>query len=279
MSITFPDVLISPSLSLEENYEKAIKIFENYNFKVYRPDYLNSVILANEIVKIFNIMYEDIKYSIFIINTTFDDIKTSKILNSFIQPDEKSKVYFYSAYPLPDILAYLNTNSKSSYFELEVIRNTKNIIDLASDNSLLPNYIEILNNLVEKYFQKSLNEDHIQSLKNLESIVTKEFRQIDDYEVIYDTDIVYFPYYSMLLFGLYLTWLISNKMNGEIFINKELVQTGVGFSTKNDDKIDVMAHPIEKIFKFFFYGKDSSVINWYYDLRYSLQELGKNKNE
>lgn len=275
MDITFPDILIDPSLSLEDNYEKAINQFEKDGYSVYRPDYLNSIILANDITKVFNITKADVKYSIFVINTTFDDIKTSKILNSFIQPDEKSKVYFYSAYPLPDILAYINTNNKTAYFELEIIRNTKNIMELVNDITLFPKYIEILNNLTVKYFDKTLNEEHIQSLKNLELIVTKEFRQIDDYETIYDTDIVYFPHYSMLLFGIYLTWLISNKMNGEIFINKDLIQTGVGFSSKKDDVINIMAHPIEKVFKFFFYGKDASVINWYYDLRYSLQELEK----
>lgn len=275
MDITFPDILIDPSLSLEDNYERAISEFEKSGYIIYRPDYLNSVILANDITKVFNVTQDDVKYSIFVINTTFDDMKTSKILNSFIQPDEKSKVYFYSAYPLPDILAYINTNNKTAYFELEIIRNTKNIMEIVTDPSLLPKYIDILNNLTVKYFDKTLNEEHIQSLKNLELIVTKEFRQIDDYETIYDTDIVYFPHYSMLLFGIYLTWLISNKMNGEIFINKDLIQTGVGFSSKKDDVINIMAHPIEKVFKFFFYGKDASVINWYYDLRYSLQELEK----
>lgn len=278
IALNFPSISIDPSDDLDTSYEKVIEAFETSEFKVYRPDYLNGLVLSKDFARLFNIYDNDIKYTFFVINTTWNDDKISKILNSFSQTGEKAKTYFYSAYPLPDVLAFINTNSIESFFELEAIRNLKPIAYFGSEIDNMHKYSEILNKLTNKYFNLSVDYNQVTSLKNIETIITQNFRKCDDYEMLYDTDIIYFPYYSMLLFGLYFVDLISKNLKGEIFYKNEqsISEIGVGFSTNNNEMIDVMAHPVEKVFKFFFYGKDNSIINWYYDLRYSLQNMPKN---
>ncbi|MBC7476356.1 MAG: hypothetical protein H7263_18890 [Candidatus Sericytochromatia bacterium] len=268
-------IIIKPNDSLEESYNKAITFFEYNDIKVYRPDYLNENITGKDYTKIFNIYHDEVKYSCFVINSLWDDDKINKILNSFSQTSNKSKVYFLSAYPLPDILNFISTNTEASFFELEAIRNLKNIKNISYDRDLIFKYSDLLNNLSKKYFKLSIDDNVPESLKNIEKIIIHHFRNGEAYQALYETDIIYFPHYSLLLFGLYISNLLIKNFHGELFYqqSQEINELGIGFSTKKDDVIDIMAHPIDKIFKFFMNGKDSSVINWYYELKYLFNNI------
>ena len=116
--------------------------------------------------------------------------------------------------------------------------------------------------------------DHIGiAVKNIEKIISTYFRKIDDYESIYETDIDYFPHYSLVFFALYIVNLMCDNLKGEVFHDKknEIGKLGVGFSVKDPEIIEIVAHPVEKVFKYFFYGKNDSIINWYYEIKYLLE--------
>ncbi len=267
------EILIQPTEELDEAYNRVLSIFEENNFQIYKPDYLNSLINAKEFTRILNIYQGKIKYTIFVIIEPWNEQKINGILNSFSQPDENSRVHFISAYPLPDIISFINKNTKASFFELDAIRNLKNIINIADDPDLIKNYSAVLNSLSQKYFTTEIDFNVPQNLKNLEKVIIEHFRNGEPYDHLEEVFIDYFPYYSMLLFGLFLSDLISQNFNGELFFKKEMdiKELGIGFSKNNDETIDVMAHPVKKVINFFFYGKDSSIINWYYELKYFFQ--------
>lgn len=274
-------LVIRPTSSLEEEYERSITFFQDNGFNVYRPDYLNDNIIAKSFTKIFNIYQEKdkIKHSFFVLNTPWDEEKVNLILNSFSQPSEVSKVYFLSAYPLPDILAFIGKNLPASFFELEAIRNFKNFNESLSQPDSLENYFKLLNNLSQKYFQIEVNDIPAQGLKAIEKIIINDFRNGRDYDQLYDTDIEYFPHYSLLLISMYVSYLMMKNFTGELFYDssKDIKELGIGFSTENNDMIDVMAHPVNRVFNFFIYGKDASIINWYYELKYFFSNKTANK--
>ena len=268
---------ISPLLSLNENYDKTIRIFEDKGFQVYKPEYLNEMVCSKDFALIFNIYQDGFKKTFFVINTAWNEEKVNLILNSFSQPSEKSQVYFISSYPLPDILRFIQKNNQSAFFELEAIRYLKSLDKLQNDISLIETYYNNSLNLVEKYFNIKLNTDIPNDIKELEKIIINYFRNGQEYETIYDTDIDYFPHYSLVLLGLYLSYLLVKNFEGDIFYDntKEIKELGIGFSAEKNDTIDIMANPINKLFNFYLYGKDSSIINWVYEIKYYLKNPHK----
>lgn len=271
-SLKFPEISISPLQDLDEAYSNITSAFETENLKVYKPDYLNSIINAKEFTRIFNVYLGDVKHTFFIFTSPLDQEKINQVLNSFSQPNEKSLVYFLSPYPLPDILTFIGKNSPASFFELEVIRNLKNLEKIADEPELIHYYSNILNTLSKKYFALELENEIPQSLKNLEKVIINYFRNGDEYEPVQEVEIDYFPYYSLVLFGIYISYLLIQNFQGELFYKREqtIKELGIGFSLQNNDFIEILAHPLEKVFNFFFYGKESSIINWYYELKYYL---------
>lgn len=268
---------LNPLLSLEENYTKSIKEFENNNFQIYKPESLNDMICAKDFSKIFNVYQNDIKNTIFVFNEHLNDEKISLVLNSFSPPHEKSQVYFISSYPLPDILRFLQKNNSNSFFEYESIKALKNISELQNDISLINGYYESSINLINKFFNLSLSNNIPHDIKSLESLIIDKFRDGNQYDTIYDTDIDYFPHYSLVLIGLYLSQVLIHNFKGELFFDsqKDIKELGIGFSVKDNEIIDIMANPINKIFNFYLYGKDSSIINWFYEIKYYLNNPDK----
>lgn len=271
------DLEISPLISLEENYNQIIQIFQDNNLTVYKPEYLNDMVCSKDFSSIFNIYDQDVKNTFFVINQAWDDQKISLILNSFSQPHDKSKVYFVSAYPLPDILRFIQKNDNLAFFELEAMRQLKNISSLQDDFSLIENYYNNTLNLVEKHFGISLSTDIPNSIKNLEKLIINHFRNGEEFETIYDTDIDYFPHSSMVLLGLYLAYVLIKNFEGDIFYNnsEDIKEFGIGFSVNKNDVIDIMSNPINKVFNFYLHGKDSSIINWVYEIKYYLKNPDK----
>jgi len=275
MKINFSEINISVLEDLQEAYNRIISIFEAEEIKVYRPAYLNESVCAKDFSEIFNVYEDDIKYTFFVITSPWDEEKTNLILNSFSQPSKNSLVYFFSAHPLPEILLYLNKNTQASYFELEVIRNLKHIDNISNDNNLFSEYTNLLFNLSKKYFDIELSYDVPTTLKNLETILIEHFRNGDEYDFMDEISIDYTPYYSLLIFGIFLSELFIKNFGGVPIFDKDkdIEKLGISFS-KNELQleIDFVAHPIEKLFKFFLYGKNSSIINWYYEIKYLLNK-------
>jgi hypothetical protein len=268
----FPEINITPLQDLDEAYASTISAFEDSGLKVYQPDYLNSIINAREFTRIFNVYKDEVKHTFFIFTTQLDEDKVNQVLNSFSQPNDKSLVYFISAYPLPGILNFIGKNSPAAFFELEAVRNLKKLEKLASEPGLVSDYSNIMKNLAKKYFDLDIGYDIPQSLKNMEKAIINFFREGKDYDMIYEFEIDYFPHYSMLLFSIYLSDLLIQNFKGELFYTAEqnIKELGIGFSLGDNDFIEIQAHPVEKVFNFFFEGKDSSIINWYYELKYHL---------
>lgn len=240
------------------------------------------MVCSKDFSLIFNIYNEnEIKNTFFIINTPWDDEKVRLILNSFSQPSEKSRVYFISAYPLPDILRFLQKNDNLAFFEFESIRHLKNIDELQNNEDLIQNYYDTLINLVHKYFNIELTNDIPSSMKELQQLIINSFRNGNEYDTVYDTDIDYFPHYSLTFLGLYLSYVLVKNFNGEIFYDntKDIKEFGIGFSAHNNEIIDIMANPINKVFNFYLYGKDSSIINWVYEIKYYLKNPDKINQE
>ncbi len=271
-TLKFPEISIRPLQDLEEAYINITSAFEAEGYKVYKPDYLNSIINAKEFTRIFNIYKEDIKHTFFIFTDQLDQEKINQVLNSFSQPNENSLVYFLSAYPLPDILTFIGKNTPASLFELEAIRNLKNLGNIFEEPELIHYYSSISNTLAKKYFAVELENEIPQSLKNLEKVIINYFRYGDEYEPVQEVEIDYFPYYSLVLFGLFIGDLLIRNFKGELFYKNDqtIKELGIGFSLQKNDFIEVLAHPVEKVFNFFFYGKESSIINWYYEIKYHL---------
>lgn len=235
------------------------------------------MVCSKDFSSIFNIYDQDIKNTFFVISQPWDDHKVSLILNSFSQTHDKSKVYFLSAYPLPDILRFIQKNDRSAFFELEAMRQLKNINDLQEDFSLIEKYYKSTINLVEKYFDIFLSTDIPNSIKDLEKIILSQFRNGAEYETIYDTDIEYLPHYSLVLLGFYLSYVLIKNFEGDVFYNdsEDIKEFGVGFSINKNDVIDIMSNPINKVFNFYLHGKDSSIINWVYEIKYYLNNPDK----
>lgn len=271
------NIQLNPLLSIEESYNKCIEEFEKNNLKVYRPDTLNDNICAKDFSKIFNVYQGELKNTIFIFNEYLNDEKISLILNSFSPPHEKAKVYFISPYPLPDILRFLQKNNSNSFFEYESIKALKNFSELQNDISLINNYYKVALGLINKFFQLNLSNNIPQDIKSLETLIIDKFRNGNKYDTIYDTDIDYFPHYSLVLLGLYLSYVLIENFNGELFFDnqKDIKELGVGFSVNNNEIIDILANPINKVFNFYLYGKDASIINWVYEIKYYLNNPDK----
>jgi hypothetical protein len=266
----FPEIKILPRQDLDEAYDIVTATFDAAGHRVYRPAYLNSVISAGEFSRIFNVYENDTKYTFFVFSTRLDEGNVNKVLNSFSQPGDKSRVHFLSPYPLPGILNFIGKNSPAAFFELEAIRNLKNLENLADAPELLSHFSNILSTLAKKYFDLEIGYDIPQSLKNLEKLIINFYRNGEDYEPLQEVEMDYFPYYSLVLFGLYICGLLIRNFQGELFYarGQKIKEIGIGFSLQNNEMIDLMAHPIDKVFNFFFHGKDSSIINWYYELKY-----------
>lgn len=269
----FPEITLLPNENLEKIYNQVLAKFIENEINIYVPEQLNEIVVCKEIAKIFNVYDVNTKHTFFVTNTTWNDEKVSLVLNSFTQTHEKSLVHFYSVYPLPDVLRFISNNTKEAFFELDCIRNYSFRL---KEKELFHNKIK---ELLIKHFSIALKDIPANDLKELEKLLITFFRKCDDYEVIYDTDIEYFPYHSLIFIGFYIASLMEKHLGGEIFYqdNKDIQTLGVGFSSKKDDVIDIMAHPIEKVFKFFFYGKEASIINWYYDIKYMLKTNEKNQ--
>ncbi len=277
----FNYIEINLLLSLKENYDIVINKFTENGFKIYQPEYLNDMVCSKDFALIFNIFQNENKNTFFVINSPWDKEKINLILNSFSQPSEKSKVYFISAYPLPDILRFIQKNNQTSFFELESIRHLKNMDNLFEDISLIENYYNSCLVLVKKYFEIDLDLSIPNSIKVLEKIIINKFRNGEEYDTIYDTDIDYFPHYSLLLLGFYLSYVLIKNFDGEVFYNKtqDIKEFGVGFSANKNDVIDILSNPINKVFNFYLYGKDSSIINWVYEIKYYLKNPDKITNQ
>lgn len=274
-------VSVSPIETLEQAFERIAALFEYEGLKVHKPEYLNNMVLAKDFSRIINIYQDDVKYTIFIIISSFNEEKINLILNSFLQTNEKSKVFFISAYPLPGILSLINQNSPASFFELDALRNLKKVKELSERTTTDPHYSEVFKNLVLKYFNVEITNEPAKALKRMENIIIEFYRKCDDYEEIYETDIEYFPYYSMVLFGLHLGDMLATNFNGDLFYHadQEIEKLGIGYSVENDDLIDMMVYPVDKVFKFFYSGKNSSIINWYYELKYFFNNKEKLKEQ
>lgn len=263
----FPEIDLLPNESLEKTYDQVIAKFLERAINIYVPEQLNEIILCKDIAKIFNVYGENIKHTFFVTNTIWDDEKVRLVLNSFTQTSEKASVHFYSVYPLPDVLRFISKNTNEAFFELDCIRNFNFRL---KEKKLFHNKIK---ELLTKHFSVELKTIPANDLKTIESLLIKFFRKCDDYEIIYDTDIEYFPYHSLVFIGAFIASIMEENLGGEIFYQdpSDIQTLGVGFSSKKDEVIDIMAHPIEKVFKFFFYGKEASIINWYYDIKYLLK--------
>jgi len=272
--VNFPEVNISVLEDLDEAYNRIISIFESKDIKVYRPCYLNDSVCAKDFAEIFNVYDDDIKHTFFVITDVWDEEKINLILNSFSQPSKNNLVHFISAHPLPEILAYLNKNTQASYFELEVIRNFKSFDNIFDDNNLFSKYSSILFDLSKKYFETELSYNDVpNTLKNLETIIIEHFRDGEEFDLVDENSLVYVPYYSMLLFGIFFSNLFIKTFDGiPIFdAEKDIKKLGISFSKSELElETSLIAHPIEKVFKFLLYGKDSSIINWYYEIKYLL---------
>ncbi|MFN8671463.1 MAG: hypothetical protein U0457_05170 [Candidatus Sericytochromatia bacterium] len=266
------DFLVNKELDLL--YQDVLELFQKEKISVHKPEYLNEIILAKDFARVFNVYEDDVKHTFFIINEPFNDDKISKILNSFTSNNEKSLIHFYSFYPLPDILKYLSNNTLSSFLELECIKYFKSY---KKDIYDLEYFSEKLSIFLKKIFNLDLKKEPKTDLKIIENILGTHFRKVDDYETIYDTDIEYFPYYSLVFFSFHLANLMCSNLKGEVFYdqNNDIQSLGVGFSFDNSDMIEISAHPFDKVFKYFFYGKDSSIINWFYDIKYLLSQKQK----
>lgn len=271
--LNFPKIEILENNSLESIYSYVLNEFKKNNINVREPDLLNEIVLCKDIAKIFNVYEENRKYTFFVTNINWNDDNISKILNSFTKTDDSSYLYFYSFYPLPDLLKYLSRNSKESFFEFDCIKNFKAYEDIETVKYISNKFKELLT----KHFNIDLKNNPAEDLKNIEKIISTYFRKIDDYESIYETDIDYFPHYSLVFFALYIVNLMCENLKGEVFHDKknEIGKLGVGFSIKDPEIIEIVAHPVEKVFKYFFYGKNNSIINWYYEIKYLLDNNSK----
>lgn len=268
---------INPILSLDENYNKSLEEFKKNGFNTYIPEHLNDMVCAKDFSKIFNIYQDDIKNTFFVFNEHLNDEKISLVLNSFSPPNEKSRVYFISSYPLPDILRFLQKNNNQAFFEFESIKILKNISELQNNSYLVNDYFIKSTEIIEKFFNIKISSEIPQGIKELEKIIINIFRNNNEYDTIYDTDIDYFPHYSLTLLGFYLSHILITNLKGELFYDaqKDLKELGIGFSVNDNDIIDIMANPINKVFNFYLYGKDSSIMNWVYEIKYYLKNPDK----
>lgn len=268
---------INPLNSLEDNYNKCLEFFKDKGFSTYIPQHLNDMLCCSGFSRIFNIYEDDIKNTFFVFNEHLTDEKISLVLSSFSPPHEKSKVFFISSYPLPDILRFLQKNNNESFFEFESIRILKNLNELKNNSALVEYYYQSSLEIIKKFFKIEQSNEIPKGIKALENIIINIFRNGNQYDTIYDIDIDYLPHYSLILLGFCLTHILNHNLNGEIFYNseKDLKELGVGFSVNNNEIIDIMANPINKVFNFYLYGKDSSIMNWVYEIKYYLKNPDK----
>lgn len=268
---------INPLNSLEENYNKCLDFFRDKGFNPYIPQHLNDMLCCSSFSKIFNIYEDDIKNTIFVFNEHLTDEKISLVLSSFTPPHEKSRVFFISSYPLPDILRFLHKNNNQSFFEFESIRILRNLNELKNNSALVEYYYNSSLEPIKSFFQIEQSNEIPKGIKDIENIIINVFRNENQYDTIYDIDIDYFPHYSLTLLGFCLVYILIHNLNGELFYDseKDLKELGVGFSVNNNEIIDIMANPINKVFNFYLYGKDSSIMNWVYEIKYYLKNPDK----
>jgi len=270
-----PELKISTLETLDDAYQRVIDLLRKNDFNVYEPSLLNDLSLAKDFSKIFN-LYDperEIRHTFFVITEPWDDDKINKILNSFSQPDPQKLVYFLSAFPLPGILEFITKNTPAAFFELESLRNLKTLSILPNEPEKLEQFANRFTDIAEKCFQQKFTGKPPEDLKTLEKIIIEHYRNNEPYEYFYEDQFAYLPDFSLNFMGIFLAWLLVKNFSGSLLFSASAdpLSLAVGFALNAAEEFSLMAHPLEKVQSFFYRGKDYSIINWYYEIKFFLK--------
>lgn len=261
---------------IDKEFEKIVSIFEENKIKVYIPELLNNTIPSRAFCKIFNV-YENEKkekHSIFLCYGHLNDEKISLVLNSFSQFDEKNKIYFVSDYPLPNIFKFFTNNNLVSFFEYECLKNSKNIESIINDINLIEEYSRRFILIFKSFFNQEINYTSIYpSLKSFENNLIKNLRECHEYHYLFDNEFDYFPKYILNLAGIYISQLIKTNFDSDIYFPNDTNQIEDLLLHIHGKKEEIYIFPIRKLSEFFYGGKNDSIINWFYEIKYQYNKI------
>ncbi|GIW22169.1 MAG: hypothetical protein KatS3mg068_1176 [Candidatus Sericytochromatia bacterium] len=256
---------------IEKEFDKLVSIFQDNKIKVHIPELLNKTIPSKDFCRILNVYEEEknVKHSIFLCYGHLDDEKISLVLNSFSQFNDKNKLYFISDYPLPDILKFFTSNHLVSFFEYECIKYSKNMENIISDNTLIEYYSNKFIEIFNLFFNEKLNYTNVYpSLKSFENNLVKNIRDCHEYHYLFDDEFDYFPKYILNLSGVYVTQLMIKNFDTDIYFPDDSKDIEDLLLTIHGKKEDIYVFPVRKLSEFFYGGKNESVINWFYQIKY-----------
>jgi hypothetical protein len=262
--------------SLDVEFQKLVDIFQENNIKVHVPELLNDTIPSKNFCKLLNV-YENNdnkKHNIFLCYGHLNDEKISLLLSSFSKYDDKNRVYFVSDYPLPDILKFLNQNILPSFIEYECIKHSKGINKIIENIELIENYSNRFIDIFTLFFKEKLDYINIYpSLKLFENTLVKTLRECHEYHYLLDDEFDYFPRYVLNLSGLYITKLIKNNFDSDIYFPDDSKDIEDLLLTLHGKKEEIYIFPVRKLSEFFYGGKNESIINWFYQIKYEYNRV------